>query len=224
MGGGNDQTTTTSSSISDQFMPDLTSLVNTAKSEYDSGNLSNVAGASNIQNSVFSAAGGTENTGLDAIAEGSGVGRDAIAGNGVFNVNAEGLKTAAVDRARSAWAPINDQQATAGVTGGSRSMLQEGARDAQLANELAGIDYQAGQEQRDLAKWGSGTLVQGGQAEAGTTLNNLSGLASLGDVQRNITQEGLDANALGLERYSNVFGALTGSNQDSTSVTSGGGK
>jgi hypothetical protein len=224
MAKGNEQVSTSSSSLSSEFMPDLKGIVDESKRLYEGGELGKVAGASDIQQSVFESAEGKAGTGIGAITEAQDVARQATTGGGIFGIDTEGLKEKAIAEAKGAWAPVADAQATAGLTGGSRSMLQEGARDAQLARELAGIDYSAGQEAREAARWGAGALMSGGQAEAGTTRENLGALAGLGGMQRDISQEQLDAEALALERYANVFGSTAGTQQESTTTTTGGGK
>ena len=224
-GGGGDQTSVTSSGIAEEFKPDLKNLLGNAKNEFDQGDLSNVAGSSNLQNTVFGNAQGRLNAGLGSVASGQDTAYDAAKGQGMFGrADTTALKQAATRDAQAAFSPVRDAEANAGLIGGSRQAMAQGDREAQMAGTFAGIDMQADQERRSNALNGMGGLMSGGQAEAGINQGNLSSLAGLGEMQRNITQEVMDSDALGLERYSNVFGALTGGQSESTTTQTGGGK
>jgi hypothetical protein len=224
-GGGGDTSSTTTSGIADEFSPDLKALLEQAQGTYAAGDLGQVAGTSDIQGTVFGAAPSRINAGLGSIAGGQDVAYDASVGQGLFGTGStQALKDAAIRDARTAFAPVADAEAAAGLVGGSRQQLAAGEREAQMAGVLSSIDYQAEQERRVNALSGGGALISGGQAEAAINQGNLGGLAQIGGMQRDVQQEVLDANALALERYTNVFGSVTGGQTQSATEETGGGK
>jgi hypothetical protein len=204
-GGGSSDSTTTSSSktvIDDQFRPHVDQGLADLKSVYDSGGLGMVAGASDLQLEAFEEASGSANLGLDVIEESRGTYRDAMSGQGMFDPAQIGdLERAAIDQASRERGVMNDNMASSGLLGGSRSAIAAGDQDAQLSNALAGLKYDQLNKTQERSMWGAESLSASGNQEADLFTQNIRNIGELGGVQRGIEQEYLDADAKGLENY-----------------------
>lgn len=204
------QTTTTSSSELDAKFKDMNSdIADDLESAYSSGELGQVAGASDLQEEAFSAVSGTEERGLDAITAGRGTYDDAMSGTGMFDpTSIDALETAAINTSQKARGVANDTIARAGVLGGSRSAVVSNDIQSQLADKLAQTKYDQLNRTQENAKWGAQASQASGESESSTFAQNLNNIAQLGGEERAIEQEGLDAPAIGLERYITGFNAV----------------
>jgi hypothetical protein len=179
------------------------------QSAYESGELSQVAGASDLQNEAFDAVSGSSERGIDAILAGRGTYNDAMEGTGMFDpVQIDDLENAAINKAKRARGVANDRIATGTTLGGSRSAVVSNDMDAQLTDALAQTKYDQLNRVQDNAKWGAQASQASGESESSTFTQNLNNIAQLGGEQRGIEQEGLDAKAVGLERYITGFNAV----------------
>ncbi len=205
-GGGSSGTSTGTSSskleVDAAYQPDVAQAMGSLRSQYEDGSLGQVAGASDLQTEAFGAATGSTNTGLDAIRSAQTGYTDAMNGVGQFDATAIGdLEQAAIAQGQKSQGVQADAFANSGSIGGSRSAIAAGDQEAQLTANLAKIKYDQLNKQRESAMWGASGLEQSGMNEASTLTNNIQSLFSLGEAQRGITQEELDAEAKGLESY-----------------------
>ena len=205
-GGGSESTSTETSesklSIDPRYEQDVSTAMGELRTQYESGSLSKVAGASSLQEEAWKAASGSSEIGLDAIKASRSTMDDAMNGEGQFAaVNVEDLERAAIDQAAKERGIMNDQFATGGAMGSSRQAIAAGDADAQLTNALAQTKYDQLNKQRENAMWGSDAMGASGVAESQTFGNNMATITQLGEQQRMVAQEELDADAKGLESY-----------------------
>jgi len=233
-GGGETSTSNTvsesSMQVDDAYQADVDQAMKSLRSQYESGSLGQVAGASALQEEAFAAASGTSELGLDAIRDARSGYSDAMEGTGMFDpAKTDALERAAIDQAAKERGIANDGIATMGAMGGSRSAIAAGDRDAQLTNALAQIKFDQENKSKDWAMWGTDGMTQSGALESQTFGNNMDRMTALGEIQRGITQEELDADAKGLESYITGITAMTDlistqtSTSTATSESSGGG-
>lgn len=200
--GGSSSTSTTKSSsrtaINEDFKPIVDQGLNDLKAMYDSGALGRVAGESEIQSMVFDRAEESLDRGLEVMDLARGTYEDAMAGTGLFDeLDIDALKQASIDQARLESGLVNDQIAKSGLLGSSRASIAAGDREAQMANALAELEFNQRNLVQERAMWGADSMMNSGTGE----VNLLQGYAGLGDMQRGIEQELLDADAKGLENY-----------------------
>lgn len=204
-GGTTGSSSSTSSSkleVDKAYQPDIAQAMGSLRSQYEDGSLGRVAGASDLQTEAFDAASGSAETGLGAIREAQGGYRDAMSGTGMFSAaSTDDLEKAAVAQGQKAMGVQSDAFANSGSVGGARSAIAAGDQQSQLSAALAKIKYDQLNKQRETSMWGASGLEASGGNEANVLTNNIQNLASLGDLQRGITQEELDADAKGLESY-----------------------
>lgn len=223
--GGESSESTSQNVINDPYKKDVKIAMKELRARYNSGDLSKVAGSSDLQKSAFRNAKGTHNTGIRAIEDARETYEQAQNGEGIFAMsNIDALENAAIDQSKREGSMIADAAASAGVMGGSRAALAAGANDAQLANALAGLKYDQINRAQENAMWGAGAMEQSGSTESSVLTNNLSNLASLGSMQREIKQERVDSSAKGLESYMNALSGMMPmiSTQQSKTESSGG--
>jgi hypothetical protein len=130
-----------------------------------------------------------------------------------------GLRNKAIRDAQGAFAPVGAQLASSGQIGGARAGLLNQERDANLAGALAGIDYQAQQDDRASRSAGAQGLLGSSQQlsqQAGTTAGYL-GEAGKGIQEQQ--QRELDAGYQGLSR---LGGLLSGAPVPQQQQKSGG--
>ena len=208
-GSDGSSTTTQSTVMDEEYKPMLDTILGDLQSTYTSGALGQVAEESALQTEAFNAASGTAGTGLDAITAGQSTYSDAANMTGSFSPSSTAaLEQQAIDSAQMQRNLTNDAVAGAGVVGGSRSGVMASDQDAQLANELAGIKYEADQAAKSNALTGAGGLVSAGAQESATQSGNLQTMAALGGEQRGVEQHLLDADAIALERYMTGFESM----------------
>lgn len=217
-GGGG---TTTVESIPSWMRPYIEDVGNNARGQYYAGNLDNVAGASNLQNVAFgSGAGammGETNEAISAL-EGQKGRLTAHAQTGGYDTAA--LKDAAIQEAGMKTAQLGQQYGAAGTLGSARQAVRQGALDAETAAKFATIDQQTAQQSfqnKMAAESALGSNVAGSTDIAAKTA---SGLAQLGNEQRNITQQQHDASWQALQRYAST---IYGNPARQSAVASGGG-
>ncbi len=210
------------SSIPDWAVPYMQSVGNAATAQYNAGNLGKVAGASGLQQQAFGTGANqmtqTTNMALDKLAGQAGR-LEAMANQGAYDPTA--LKEAAILESGQATAELGKQYGAAGTLGSARQAVQQGAQNASTAAKFAEIDRSMASEnfqQRMAAEQGLGASVSGGAQLAGSTA---SGLANLGAEQRDITQQGMDANWQALQRYAST---IYGNPARQSATQSGGGK
>ena len=200
--GGSKSTSTSKSTsrtaINKDFQPVVDQGLNDLKSMYDSGKLGQVAGPSDIQQIVFDRAEGALDKGLDVMDTARSTYEDAMSGTGLFDqLDIGELERAAIDQAQLESGLMDDQIAKAGLLGSARSQIVAGDREAQMANALAQLKFDQRNLVQERAMWGADSMMQSGTGEA----NLLQGYAGLGEMQRGIEQELLDADAKALENY-----------------------
>ena len=212
------QTSVSKVAVDAEYKPDVAAAMASLRSQYEDGSLGQVAGVSGLQQEAFDAASGSADTGLDAIRTAQGGYTDALEGTGRFSsTSTDDLERAAIDQAAKERGGMNDSFAASGAMGGSRQAIAAGSQDAQLTGALAKIKYDQLNKDRETAMWGADSLTQSGVTEAQTKTSNIQNLAELGDYQRGIDQEELDADAKGLESY--ITGIKSMQDLISTSTT-----
>mgnify|MGYP000409467497 FL=1 len=95
----------------------------------------------------------------------------------------------------------------AGTLGSARQAVMQGAQNAETTGQLAKVDadYETQMFKNRLA---AEQALQGtAQTAAGVATGGVSSMANLGNQQRGIDQQGLDATYQGLQRYaSTIYG------------------
>lgn len=220
---GTSKTTTTSKTeIDPRYEQDVSNAMGALREGWESGALSQVAETSSLQQEAFDAASGQSERGIGAITDARKSMYEAINGEGMFDpAEIDALERAAIDQSAKERGIMNDQFATMGAMGGSRSAIAAGDRDAQLANALAQIKYDQLNRKQDNARWGAESLTQSGSLESDTFMQNITGMTELGNLQRQIDQEILDKDLKGLEAYMTGIQSFSDliSTQTQTSVT-----
>jgi hypothetical protein len=207
-GGG----TTTTSSIPEWAQPYLKNVGNATEAAYASGELGKVAGTSQLQQRAFG-------EGADAIyaATDRNVGSlnrsqermTGLAQDG----GAEALKDALKLDIGMSTANMNNQFGTTGTLGSSRHALATAAADSAAKAKYA--------QQVINNKMGAEKQIGDAATNASSIVDKAtSSTANLGNQQRGIDQQGLDATYQGLQRYaSTIYG-----NPARQSSSGGGGK
>jgi len=207
MGGGGGATTT--STIPDWMRPSIENVTNTVGGAYNQGELSKVAGASDLQNKAFGdAANNISSTGEQGLSLLKAQ-QDRLA-NMSATPSAATLaaqKDAVVLDAQKRTSGLNTQFGNTGTLGSGRQAVMQGAQNAGTTAELAKVDadYESKMFQNRLAsEQALGTSV--GQA-GGLASGTASSLANLGGQQRGIEQQQADATWQGIQRLgSTVYG------------------
>jgi hypothetical protein len=219
-GGGPAQTVDT---IPDWYRPYIEKAAQEAGKAFDSGELSKVAGLNPKQTEALDRLGGAADRAEEAYAgatEATGVLSDVAQGRGIYGGGAtQGLKDAAIRDSQAAFAPMGAQLASSGQVGGARAGLLAGERDANLASQLAGLDYQDLENRRGMSASAAQQIVgnTGAMAEAGAAGSRLLGEA--GGMEQEQTQKEMDAGYQGLQR---MAGLLSGAPQPGQQAVSGG--
>jgi len=200
-GGGDKQTSTTTSGYAPEFKPQITKMLNTGQSLYDSGQLGAVAG----QNQTQLAA---QQAGLAA------AGNQTALANTMMNtanqgVNLSGMRTGAQQSAMQALGINAANAGRAGGLGGSRQYLNQQSIANDLAGKFGQIDLQA--QQQNFSN------MQNALGAQGTGANTM---AQVGAGQQQQAQNEADAAYKGLSQLASIFG--TGMDKQSTTTQSGG--
>jgi len=207
MGGGGGATTTPT--IPEWMRPSIENVTGKVGESYDRGELSRVAGTSDLQDKAFgSAAGNIASTGEQ------GLSLLQAQQQRLSNMSATpspeviaAQKEAVMQDAQKRTAGLNTQFGNTGTLGSGRQAVMQGAQNAATTAELAKVDadYENKMFQNRLAsEQALGTSVgQAGSMASGTA----SSLASLGGQQRSIEQQQADATWQGIQRLgSTVYG------------------
>lgn len=205
-GGGN---TTTTETIPAWAQPYIQRVGNEAEAQYNAGNLGQVAGVSDLQQQAFG-------TGASNINQATGMGLTSLEAQNqrlssmATTPSAEVLaqqKQAIIDDAQKKVSGLNTQFGQAGTLGSARQAVMQGAQNAETVGKLAQVnaDYENKMFQNRLAA--EQALQQGAQTASGIAGSGASSLANLGQQQRGIEQQQLDADWQALQRYaSTIYG------------------
>jgi hypothetical protein len=204
-GGGGGQTV---SSIPEWAQPYLENVGKASEGAYADNELGKVAGATQNQQFAF-------DTGAKSIRE---VGR--LTGEDQYNqskrmveaaqtggYNTRALKDAAILEAEMNTAKLGNQYGAAGTLGSARQGVQQGAQNAATNAAFAKIDQDAAQTNYMNKMAAEKQLLDSGTARNTIVSNAVSGIGKLGNEQRGIEQQGLDATYQGLQRFaSTIYG------------------
>jgi hypothetical protein len=207
--GGGGGSTTTTSTIPSWAVPYIQNVGNAAESAYGAGELGKVAGASELQQQAFGA-------GAQGISSATGMGLSSLADQNArlssmaTTPSAETLaaqKAAIVQDAQKQVAGLNTAFGAGGTLGSARQAVMQGAQNADTIGKLAQVnaDYENKMFQNRLA---AEQAIQSGATTASNIASSgASGLSNLGNQQRTIDQQGLDATWQALQRYgSTIYG------------------
>jgi len=209
MSSGGGGSSTTSSSIPEWAVPYMKNVGNQAETMYQSGDLGNVAGASGLQQAAFGA-GGT------AIGASGAQGMDYLADQQSRLSNMAATPSAATLAAQKNAVLLDAQKNVAGLTtgfgqsgtlGSARQAVMQGSQNADTTAKLAAVDanYEDAMYKNRLAA--EGALGQSVSGSSSLANNTASGLANLGNQERSIAQQELDAPWQSLQRYaSTIYG------------------
>jgi hypothetical protein len=221
--GGGGGGTTTVQSIPDWARPYVEKTMGTAQTQYEAGNLGEVAGTSNLQNQAFTtgAQGINTATGLGLGTAASGIdtlqAQQARLENMAMAPSPETLAAQKADivyGAQKSVAGLNTGFGNAGSLGSARQAVMQGAQNAETVGKLAQVDadYENKMFQNRLQAEGVlGTSVAGAGGLATTGANIATGgasaLSNLGGQQRTIEQQQADSDWQALNRYaSTIYG------------------
>jgi hypothetical protein len=219
-GGGGGGTTV--ESIPAWARPYMENVGRQAEDLYGKGDLGKVAGTSALQQAAFgpggTAIGTTGAQGLDYLADQqSRLNTMAMAPS---EATLAGQKNAVLLDAQKDIGKLTTGFGQTGTLGSARQAVMQGSQNADTTAKLADVNakYEDAMFKNRLSAEGAlGQSVGGSSALAGQTA---SGLANLGNQERGINQQQLDAPWQGLQRYaSTIYG-----NPARSSVTQGGGK
>ncbi len=205
-GGGGGGTT---SSIPDWAAPYMKNVGSAAESAYGAGELGKVAGASDLQQQAFGE-GAKQLSATTSTALGSLGDQNKRLSTMATTPSAETLaaqKANVLNEAQKGVAKLNTGFGQAGTLGSARQAVMQGAQNAETTGQLAKVDadYESNMFKNRLAA--EQALQSGAQTASGIATGGASSLANLGNQQRGIDQQGLDATWQGLQRYaSTIYG------------------
>jgi hypothetical protein len=190
---------TTTSSIPEWAQPYLKNVGNATEAAYGAGELGKVAGASQLQSLAFNqGAGGLWQNASDVI--GSGRGTVDRATQLAKTGGADELKDALKLDIGMSTANMNNQFGASGTLGSARHALATSAADSAAKAKYA-------QSVIDNKLKGEQTVGAAGKNIFDTSRSVVGDTANLGNQQRGIDQQGLDATYQGLQRYaSTIYG------------------
>lgn len=205
-GGGSTQTTST---IPDWAQPYLQNVGNATQNAYNSGDLGKVAGASKLQQDAFGGGaellGKTTTGGVSTLEE-----QNKRLTNLATTPSAEVLaaqKEAIVQDAQKKVSGLNTGFGQAGTLGSARQAVMQGAQNAETTGQLAKVDadYESNMFKNRLAA--EQAIQSGATTASGIANQGVGAVANLGNQQRGIDQQTLDAGWQGLQRYaSTIYG------------------
>jgi len=205
-GGGGGGTTST---IPEWAAPYMKNVGNAAESAYGAGELGKVAGASDLQQQAFGE-GAKQLSATTSTALGSLGDQNKRLSTMATTPSAETLaaqKANVLNEAQKGVAKLNTGFGGAGTLGSARQAVMQGAQNAETTGQLAKVDadYESNMFKNRLAA--EQALQSGAQTASGIATGGASSLANLGNQQRGIDQQGLDATWQGLQRYaSTIYG------------------
>jgi len=215
-GGGAPATTTkTVESIPEWMKPAIQRVQGSAEALYGSGQLGNVAGASDLQRRAFGSASAVEAAG--ASAQGTLAEQQARLKQQAMSGGANELQDALRLDVGMASADLGNKFGSAGVLGSARHALadktSEDAAKAKFAQQViqnkSAAEQALGKSATDAAATASGTSAT---------------LAKLGGEQRTIEQQQADAPYQALQRYASTIYGNPGRQQAVQESSGGGGK
>ena len=205
-GGGGGGTTST---IPEWAAPYMKNVGNAAESAYGSDELGKVAGASALQQQAFGE-GAKQLSATTSTALGSLGDQNKRLSTMATTPSAEILaaqKANVLNEAQKGVAKLNTGFGQTGTLGSARQAVMQGAQNAETTGQLAKVDadYESNMFKNRLAA--EQALQSGAQTASGIATGGASSLANLGNQQRGIDQQGLDATWQGLQRYaSTIYG------------------
>ncbi len=199
--GGDSQTSTTASGYAPEFKPQITNMLNTGQSLYDSGQLGAVAGQNQTQLAAQQA--GLASAGQQTNLEQS------LYNTANQGVNLQGMRTGAQQQAQQALGINAANAGRAGGLGGSRQYLNQQSIANDLAGKFGQIDLQA--QQQNFSNMQNALGAQGTGAQT---------MAQIGAGQQQQAQNVADAPYKGLSQLASIFG--TGMDKQSTTTQTGG--
>ena len=222
-GSGGGGTPAPTENIPPWMRPYLEKSLGAAQSAYDSGSLSQVAGATNSQRAAFG-------MGAQIQQEGNQTARALDNQQARLLTSAQGggfdptaLKEAAITEAGMNTAQLGQQYGQSGTLGSARQAVAQGAQNASTAAKFAEIDKNNTQQQFQNKMTAEGALGQSINASSQQPSTTASALAALGSQERGINQQQADAQWQGIQRLSSaIYGAPA--RQSQTSAPAGGGK
>jgi len=200
-GGGDKQTSTTVSGYAPEFKPQITKMLDTGQSLYDSGQLGAVAGQNQTQIDA-------QKAGLAAAGNQTNL-EQSLMNTANKGVNLSGMRAGAKQSAMQALGINAANAGRAGGLGGSRQYLNQQS----IANDLAGKFGQIDQ----MAQQQNFSNMQNALGAQGTGANTM---AQIGAGQQQQAQNEADAAYKGLSQLASIFG--TGMDKQSTTTQSGG--
>ena len=189
--------------------PYMENVGKAAETGYTSGDLGKVAGASKLQEQAFT-------SGADLL---GGTTSGTLSSLQAQNQRLSGLATApsaetlaaqkanVLNEAQKGVAKLNTGFGQTGTLGSARQAVMQGAQNAETTGALAKVDadYENNMFKNRLAA--EQAIQSGAQTASGVANQGVSGIANLGNQQRGIDQQGLDAGWQGLQRYaSTIYG------------------
>jgi len=204
-GGGGGST----SSIPEWAQPYMANVGKAAEGAYGSGELGKVAGASELQKQAFGESAkqlsATTSTALGSLGD-----QNKRLSTLATTPSAETLaaqKANVLNEAQKGVAKLNTGFGQTGTLGSARQAVMQGAQNAETTGALAKVDadYEANMFKNRLAA--EQAIQSGAQTASGIATGGASSLANLGNQQRGVEQQGLDATWQGLQRYaSTIYG------------------
>lgn len=220
-GGGGGGGTKTNSTIPEWAEPYIKNVGNEAERIYQSGNLSGVAGLNTNQQAAFG--GGAEMiskagvTGSSTLGDQRGRLTEAAKSGGY---DPQGVVDAAVLEGEMRTAELGKQYGANGTLGSGRQAVQQGAQNAATAAAVAKIRQDAAQTNFQNKMTAEDRVTGNVGADAQLAAGTASGLANLGNQQRQATQQQLDSPYQALTRYATTIYGNPARQQ--TVATSGG--
>jgi hypothetical protein len=211
-GGGGSKTEHT---IPEEFRPYIHKALREAEGAYDRGALSQVAGASSIQDKAFGQAGNLEQATSNAFTRfnESQSRLSELADKG----NIDGVMASAAFNAAKAQAGIGRNYGATGTLGSARQRIETGTMEAEMTDKARQQVFQ----NKLAAEQGLGSAATAGVA---TAAGGASALGQLGDTQREIEQQKLDSTWQGIQRLASTVYGNPARQQAVQSGGGGGGK
>jgi hypothetical protein len=199
----------TTSTIPGWAQPYMENVGKAAEGAYGAGDLGKVAGASELQKQAFGE-GAKQLSATTSTALGSLGDQNKRLSTMATTPSAETLATQkanVLNEAQKGVAKLNTGFGQTGTLGSARQAVMQGAQNAETTGQLAKVDadYESNMFKNRLAA--EQALQSGATTASGIATGGASSLANLGNQQRGIDQQGLDATWQGLQRYaSTIYG------------------
>ena len=202
-GGGS----TTTQSIPEWARPSIQNVQEEATSQYNNGNLGKVAGTNALQDAAFGAGGKaigmTGAQGLDTLSAQQG--RLSTMATTPSAATLAAQKGAVLLDAQKNVAGLNTGFGGNGTLGSARQAVMQGSQNADTTAKLAKVDADYDQAMFQNRLSAEGALGQSVGGSSNLANSTASGLANLGNQERGIDQQKLDAPWQALQRYSSTI-------------------